>query len=89
MKSLMIAAVSFASLLALAGPAAAQALGSKAPVENGQKRTVIDMEADVIEGTLKAPDVVVIPEPIHQKFRSLIQLRSDFRREILASGAQL
>ncbi|OGQ18379.1 MAG: hypothetical protein A2138_00435 [Deltaproteobacteria bacterium RBG_16_71_12] len=89
MKSLMIAAVSFASLLALAGPAAAQAFGPRSPVVNGEKRIVIDMEADVIEGTLKAPDVVVIPEPTHRKFRSLIQVRSDFRREILTSGAQL
>lgn len=89
MKSLVIVVLSLTSLLALAAPAMAQGQAHKEPVTGAERRTVIDMELDVIEGTLKAPDVLVIPEPIRLKFRSLIQVRSDFRREILASGAQL
>jgi hypothetical protein len=54
-----------------------------------ERRTIIDMDADVIEGTLKTPDHVVLKSPHHNKFRSLIQIRKEFRREVLASAEQL
>ncbi len=84
MKSLVVVALSFTSL-ALAVPARAQDGGAQGPA----RRTVIDMEQDVIEGSLKAPDGLVVLPPIRNKFRSLIQVRADFRKEVLASGAQL
>lgn len=85
MKSVAITTGMFAMLLALAAPALAQ----KAPVVGPDKRTVIDMDEDVIEGVLRAPDAVVLVRSDTRNFRSLIQVRKDFRKEILASGAQL
>lgn len=84
MKSLVIVALGFTSLV-LAAPAQAQQRAAPDPA----RRTVIDMDGDVIEGTLKAPDGIVVHPPIRNQFRSLIQLRTDFRREVLASCAQL
>ena len=85
MKSFAITTGMLATLLALAAPALAQ----KAPVAGPDKRTVIDMDEDVIEGMLRAPDAVVLVRSDTRNFRSLIQVRKDFRKEILASGAQL
>ncbi|MCC7074591.1 MAG: hypothetical protein IT383_25005 [Deltaproteobacteria bacterium] len=84
MKVLIMVALGCTSL-ALASPAQAQESGR----QGADRRTVIDMGEDVIEGSLRAPDGIVVPPPIRNQFRSLIQLRQDFRREILASGAQL
>jgi hypothetical protein len=54
-----------------------------------QRRTVIDMDADVIEGSLHQPDHAVVRAPTRNKFKSLIELRKEFRREVLASAARL
>lgn len=71
--------------LALAAPSLAQSGTAAGP----ERRVVIDMEQDVIEGRLAEPDQLLLIRPTARKFRSLIQVRTDFRKEVLASGARL
>lgn len=71
--------------LALSAPSLAQSGTAAGP----ERRVVIDMEQDVIEGRLAEPDQVLVVRPTARKFRSLIQVRADFRKEVLASGAKL
>jgi hypothetical protein len=54
-----------------------------------ERRTIIDMDEDLIEGSLKTPDHVVFKGKVRTQFRSLIQIRKEFRREVLASAEQL
>ena len=54
-----------------------------------ERRTIIDMDADIIEASPLGPkDTVVLAHP-RPGFRSLIQVRASFARELLASEAQL
>lgn len=71
--------------LGLAPAAAAQ---SPEPA-GAERRVVIHMGEDVIEGRLNVPDPIQIHGRNINKFRSLIQVRMDFRKEILASSGRL
>jgi hypothetical protein len=55
----------------------------------GRSVTVISLPDDLIEGTLRQPDAVVVRTPPKHIAKSLIQLRKDFRGEILATGSLL
>lgn len=80
-----IPGVLMGALFAFAQPTAAQV----GPAQGSERRAIIDMDEDVIEGRLKVPDEVLVLRPTARKFRSLIQIRADFRKEVLASGSQL
>lgn len=71
-------------LLALALFAASQSVHppDRAPV-------VIDMDAQVIEGSVYGPNDHVVAVRLSHKFKSLIELRRSFSRELLASAAQI
>ncbi|OGQ18378.1 MAG: hypothetical protein A2138_00430 [Deltaproteobacteria bacterium RBG_16_71_12] len=77
--------------LALAAPVAAQ--DSKDVVTEGgvsyNRKTVINFEDDTIEGDLKTPDAVYLEARKRMRHRSLIRIRTDFRREVLGSIANL
>jgi hypothetical protein len=77
--------VALAASLGAAPTARAQAEPPRGP----ERRVVIDMEQDVIEGRLDQPDTVVLTRPTVRKFRTLIEIRRDFRKEVLASGERL
>lgn len=83
MRSLPVLALGLA--LGLAPKAAAQSPEPQAT----ERRVVIDMGEDVIEGRLNVPDGMQVHGRNTNKFRSLIQVRTDFRKEILASSGQL
>ena len=68
---------------------AGSSLAQNNPQEAAARRVVINMNEDVIEGRLNQPDQVLVVRPTARKFRSLIHIRADFRREVLASGDQL
>jgi hypothetical protein len=74
--------IAFTVLLAAAG---AQAQATHA----GDRRVVLNMDEDVIEGAVLNPKTQVIGVRTDPKHKSLIQLRKDFRREVLASGSHL
>jgi hypothetical protein len=78
---------------ALLGVANARAEDPKdANTENGvsyQRKTVINFEDDTIEGDLKTPDGVYLEARKKMRHKSLIRIRSDFRREVLGSIADL
>jgi hypothetical protein len=75
------------SLLCVASAAAAQIESRNGA---GQRRVVLDMDADVIEGAvLTVPDVPVVrhhPRPTH---KNLIQVRKSFSQELLASASKI
>jgi hypothetical protein len=76
--------------LSLAASAAAQDEGSNS--EGGvsyQRKTVINFEDDTIEGDLKVPDGAYVEGRKKVRHKSLIRIRTDFRREVLASVADL
>jgi hypothetical protein len=76
--------------LSLAASAAAQDEGSNS--EGGvsyQRKTVINFEDDTIEGDLKVPDGAYVEGRKKVRHKSLIRIRMDFRREVLASVADL
>lgn len=76
--------------LSLAASAAAQDEGSN--TEGGvsyQRKTVINFEDDTIEGDLKVPDGAYVEGRKKVRHKSLIRIRTDFRREVLASVADL
>jgi hypothetical protein len=54
-----------------------------------ERRTTINMDEDVIEGALNVPDHQIVPAHGRRAFRSLIQIRKEFRREVLASADRL
>lgn len=76
-------------VLAWSTAAAAQTGAALAPPARAPGPVLIDMDADVIEGRLDQPDVVLIPPRTPTRFRSLIQMRKSFAREMLASVGQL
>ena len=80
MRALVVAA------LFLATSAAAQTPTEQRPE---QRRTIIDIEESVIEGSLHNPDVVVTPATRSPHFNSLIRVRKNFSAELLASASQL
>ncbi len=76
--------------LFLSGAALAQEDGVN--VEGGvsyQRKTVINFEDDTIEGDLKVPDGAYFQGRKQVRHKSLIRIRTDFRREVLASVADL
>ena len=79
------------AVLALAMPALSQ--DGKAVVSEGgvsyNRKTVINFEDDTIEGDLKTPDAVYLEARKKMRHRSLIRIRTDFRREVLGSVADL
>jgi hypothetical protein len=54
-----------------------------------QRKTVINFEDDTIEGDLKVPDGAYVEGRKKVRHKSLIRIRTDFRREVLASVADL
>lgn len=77
--------------LALAAPTLAQE-GKDVVSEGGvsyNRKTVINFEDDTIEGDLKTPDAVYLEARKKMRHRSLIRIRTDFRREVLGSIANL
>jgi hypothetical protein len=72
----------------LAAPAVAQDTVTEGGVAYNRK-TVINFEDDTIEGDLKTPDAVYLEARKKMRHRSLIRIRTDFRREVLGSVADL
>lgn len=54
-----------------------------------KKKTVINFEDDTIEGDLKTPDGQYLEVRAKMRHRSLIRIRTEFRREVLGSIADL
>jgi hypothetical protein len=54
-----------------------------------KKKTVINFEDDTIEGDLKTPDGQYLEVRARNRHRSLIRIRTEFRREVLGSIADL
>lgn len=54
-----------------------------------KKKTVINFEDDTIEGDLKTPDGQYLEVRARMRHRSLIRIRTEFRREVLGSIADL
>lgn len=76
--------------LAWAASAAAQDDGvvTEAGVAYNRK-TVINFEDDTIEGDLKTPDGAYLEARKKMRHKSLIRIRTNFRREVLGSIADL
>jgi hypothetical protein len=75
---------------AFAAPVLAQEEGTTS--EGGvsyQRKTVINFEDDTIEGDLKTPDGQYLEVRKKMRHKSLIRIRTDFRREVLSSVADL
>ena len=74
-------------------PAAAQdKKGGDTVTEGGvayNRKTVINFEDDTIEGDLKTPDAVYLEARKKMRHKSLIRIRTDFRREVLGSISDL
>ena len=54
-----------------------------------QRKTVINFDDDTIEGDLKTPDGQYLEVRKKMRHRSLIRIRTDFRREVMSSVADL
>lgn len=54
-----------------------------------QRKTVINFEDDTIEGDLKTPDGQYLEVRARSRHRSLIRIRTQFRREVLGSISDL
>jgi hypothetical protein len=54
-----------------------------------KRKTVINFEDDTIEGDLKTPDGQYLEVRAKMRHRSLIRIRTEFRREVLGSIADL
>lgn len=79
-------------VFALVGVVAAPVLAQDTVSEGGvsyNRKTVINFEDDTIEGDLKTPDAVYLEARKKMRHRSLIRIRTDFRREVLGSVADL
>lgn len=70
---------------------AASAAVAQEDAEGAQykKKTVINFEDDTIEGDLKTPDGQYLEVRARMRHRSLIRIRTEFRREVLGSIADL
>lgn len=86
------------SILAVTTLMALAALPAMAQEEEGsnneggvsyQRKTVINFEDDTIEGDLKTPDGQYLEVRKKMRHKSLIRIRTDFRREVLSSVADL
>lgn len=86
MHRVLIAA--FVLLSASAASAQDAAAGGEAGVSY-QRKTVINFEDDTIEGDLKTPDGQYLEARKKTRHKSLIRIRTDFRREVLGSIADL
>jgi hypothetical protein len=53
------------------------------------RKTVINFEDDTIEGDLKTPDGAYLEARKKMRHKSLIRIRTHFRREVLGSVAEL
>jgi hypothetical protein len=81
-----------AIVLLIATAASAQEPEDGVVTEGGlsyQRKTVINFEDDTIEGNLKVPDGAYVQGAKKVRHRSLIRIRTDFRREVLSSVADL
>jgi hypothetical protein len=86
----MMKRIAMIAALWMATTAAAQDEGVN--TEGGvsyQRKTVINFEDDTIEGDLKVPDGAYVEGRKKLRHKSLIRIRTDFRREVLASVADL
>ena len=84
--------VTIAAVLGLLVSGAAIAQDASAPDAAGvsyQRKTVINFEDDTIEGDLKTPDGQYLEARKKTRHKSLIRIRTDFRREVLGSIADL
>ena len=78
----------FGVAVALASPVFADEANEEAGVRF-KKKTVINFEDDTIEGDLKTPDGQYLEVRERMRHRSLIRIRTEFRREVLGSIADL
>lgn len=76
-------------VLAAAFVGSLAALPAVAQDDNFQKKTIINFEDDTIEGDLKTPDGEYLEARNRMRHRSLIRIRTTFRREVLGSIADL
>ncbi len=79
------------ALFILSGPTSAQidAQGGDGQVFEYKKRTVINFEDDTITGDLKTPDGQYLEIRKKNRWRNLIRVRLDFKREVLGSFSQI
>ena len=81
------------ALLAALASAPVAAQGKPDVVTEGgvayNRKTVINFEDDTIEGDLKTPDAVYLEARKRMRHKSLIRIRTDFRREVLGSISEL
>ena len=83
-------AMALLAVLAFSGAAIAQdATPAGADGVSYQRKTVINFEDDTIEGDLKTPDGQYLEARKKMRHKSLIRIRTDFRREVLGSIADL
>ena len=59
---------------------------SEAPIA---RTTIIDMDEDVIDGSIHTPDVVMLKTARGHTFESLIRIRTSFKQEVIGSVAGL
>jgi hypothetical protein len=83
-----IARIAIALLLATAASAQEDGVVTEGGLSY-QRKTVINFEDDTIEGNLKVPDGAYVQGSKKVRHRSLIRIRTDFRREVLSSVADL
>lgn len=84
----LLGAMAFLVSAGLSGPALGQE-GEGAPAVQYKKKTIINFEDDTIEGDLKTPDGQYLEVRARMRHRSLIRIRTEFRREVLGSIAEL
>jgi hypothetical protein len=80
--------VTIAALLAASAFAQEEGVNNEGGVAYNRK-TVINFEDDTIEGDLKTPDAVYLEARKKMRHKSLIRIRTNFRREVLGSIADL
>ena len=88
MRLAVVVALTVFASISLSIPALAQESNTEAGVAYNRK-TVINFEDDTIEGDLKTPDAVYLEARKKMRHKSLIRIRTDFRREVLGSIADL
>ena len=84
----LVGLVVLTTFVLAAGSAIAQDTVSEGGVAYNRK-TVINFEDDTIEGDLKTPDGQYLEVRKKMRHKSLIRIRTDFRREVLSSVADL
>lgn len=76
-------------VVAVATVAASPALAQDEAGAQYKKKTVINFDDDTIEGDLKTPDGQYLEVRAKMRHRSLIRIRTEFRREVLGSISDL